>query len=95
MKAKTIVNHVTADGKDLRWCMMCGVHLDKEGNIDLDFYTARQYIKLTAVPIEQRCKHEADRPDGKEELLKKVDNVFASLYPGQRELIKDIIRRLP
>lgn len=96
MKVKTIVEHKTADGHILRWCMRCGVHLDKEGGIDLDFYTARQYIKLMAVPLAERCDHSCERPDSKEHLLNEVKQAFlnGALNEEQRELLEKIVRRL-
>jgi len=92
MKVKTIVSVANLDRKSLRWCMRCGVHLDKEDNIDLDFYTARQYVKLTAVPLSKRCYHSCERPDTKEELIKKIGGL--PLTSEIRDVLAGIVRRL-
>lgn len=94
MKVKTIVDHVTAEGKELRWCIRCGVHLDKYDKIDLDFYTARQYLKFMKAGIS--CEHVTERPDSKEHLLNEVEQAFlnGALNEEQRELLEKIVRRL-
>lgn len=91
MRSKVIALHTTPDGKTNRWCVKCDLHVDEKGEIDQDFYTARQYLKFTAVPVEQRCDHAVDRPDTKEELLKRVEISFTG---NQRDILREIIRRL-
>jgi hypothetical protein len=97
----TIVEHIPTSYRGTRiapierWCMQCGVHVDTDGNIDLDFYTARQYLKFMAVPVEQRCKHQIDVPAQmtNKELLIEIGNV--AIVPDLRLLLAAIVRRLP
>jgi hypothetical protein len=94
MRVPSVVVHTTSAGKQERWCMRCGLHVDEKYQIDLDYYTARQYLKIME-GLKSACDHHHERPDSKEELAKKVDDRFTALLDGQRELLKEIIRRLP
>lgn len=93
MKQSTTIMCKDEKGKTLRWCMRCGLHLDEKGEIDQDYYTARQYFRLTAISPEARCSHEREVPDSKEELINKANRVI--LLPDFIELLKEIIQRLP
>lgn len=88
MKVKTIVEY-----KNQRWCIKCGLHVNKEDEIDLDFYTARQYINFLSVSLTDRCDHSREKQDSKEELLKRVGSM--PVCCELRDLVADIIRRLP
>jgi hypothetical protein len=88
-----IVEHTYSDGKLMRWCARCMLHVDKNNEVDQDYYTARQYFKFMAVPVEDRCKHSAYFSDTKEELKKRV--LKAGCTPELESLLTEIIRRLP
>lgn len=92
-KKNTIITYYESNGRASRWCMRCNMHVNENGEIDQDYYTARQYSKFLAIPFEDRCDH--NRPDTKEELEKRVETVFAGSSDGQRALLREIIRRLP
>ena len=94
MKVKTIIEHKLSSGKTLRSCIRCLAYVDENLSLDLDYYTARQYLKFMEVPPEKRCTHETMKPDSKEELIKKVDECWP--HSSQlATLLKEIIRRLP
>ena len=98
MKVKTIVEHKLSTGEIMRICVRCNLYLDKNGEIDLDYYTARQYLRLMETPVEERCAHETVKPDSKEELIKKVDEATRSSFLNTYKIaviLKEIIRRLP
>jgi hypothetical protein len=103
MTIKTVIEHTMTDRTVLRWCMQCGLHVGKDGKIDLDFYTARQYLRIMDRPTHLLCEHERQVEDSKEELLKKVEaiNTVGSMkelfdvFDNMKELLKEVIRRLP
>ena len=93
MKVASVVTHTPTNGKLTRWCIRCGLHLNEKLEIDLDYYTARQYLAIVnKLKFANACDHMSERPMPKEELIKQVD---ISFHSGQANLIKEIIRRLP
>jgi hypothetical protein len=66
--------------------------LDVNGVIDQDYYTARKYFKLMSVPLEDRCSHSTEKPDSKEELIKRIGSMPER--SELRDLLADIVRRL-
>jgi len=95
MKKSTIIEHTLSNGKIRRWCVRCGLHVDANGEIDLDHYTARQYLALTAILPERRCDHLTKEKN--EELLEKIGAMHdqGHLDYRLRNLLQDIVRRLP
>lgn len=91
----TVVEHTDMHGKKRRWCTMCWLHVNLQNEIDLDYYTARQYVNYLAVPIQERCKHQIDIPEPKtnKELLIEIGDV--DMTPAMRMLLAGIVRRLP
>ena len=96
MKVKTIIEHKLPSGKTLLSCIRCLAYLDENLSLDLDYYTARQYLKFMEVPPEKRCTHETLEPGSKEELIKKLDEINGHGDTYRIVVIlKEIIRRLP
>jgi hypothetical protein len=93
MKVKTIIEHTMASGHFYRMCNRCWLHVDSNGDIDQDYYTARQYFAFMAHPIECRCRHEFERPDTREELLKKID-ASCRLNSELSAILKDIVQAM-
>lgn len=97
MRSKTIITHTDyRKGVVLRWCLKCNLHLDEKGEIDQDFYTARQYFEFMAVPLEMRCDHMCERPDTREDLLKKIDEARHDPFdwPKLMAVLKDIVKAM-
>lgn len=95
-----VAQHEAKDGKILRWCVRCGLHVTQNNEFDLDYYNARFYHGYLQVPVEKRCTHIAPPgPKTNEEILEMIDNCshggFSTIPPNMlSEIFKAIISRL-
>lgn len=52
-----IYTHTYASGKTFTRCLKCTLVVDKDGNPDPEYYLAAKYLKIMAIPKQDRCDH--------------------------------------